>query len=67
MINRRRFAFSIAGFALAVNAGAARADIVPPPPSRRREPPPPPPPGEAGKPSDKQTPPVPQAPVPPSR
>ncbi len=66
MISRRRFAFSIAGLALA--AGAARADIAPPDRSRRREPPPPPrQPGESGKPSDKQSPPDPQAPAPPSR
>ncbi|HEY8072419.1 MAG TPA: hypothetical protein VIE47_10710 [Methylocystis sp.] len=67
MMSRRRFAFAIAGLALA--AGAARADIVPPDRSRRREPPPPPPqqPGESGKPKDKQAPPDTRAPAPPPR
>ncbi len=69
MISRRRFAFSIAGLALATGAGAARADMLPPDRSRRREPPPPPPqqPGESGKSSDKQAPLDPRAPAPPPR
>ncbi len=66
MISRRRFAFSIAGLALAAGVDAARADIAPPDRFRRREPPPAPPP-QPPKPSDKQAPPDPQAPAPPPR
>jgi hypothetical protein len=61
MITKRRFAFLIAGLALAASSAGASADMLPYP-RERRDPPRPPP--EPPKPSDPQTPPDPQTPAP---